>query len=430
MVLVDLTAATRPVAARPGRRGARPPGGRPGSPPSATPAVLVLRLRRQAGRARGARRRAPQRVRPRARPARRGRREPPRAAGAQRRSASASPPSATPTPCSASSSPRPARSPRATPGSIYLVEDAADGTRAAALQAGPERLGPRAVHRVHPADRRRQRGRATWRSPARCCSSTTPTRLPAGSPLPHQPRLRRAGRLPHQVHAGGADDDAAGQRDRRAPAHQLQAGSGRGLRRRPPTCWPRSSPTRRASAISPPRSPPRPPSRSRTAASTSPSRRCSRASCRPRSPRSSRGIPTTSGHSFRVADLTVALATAVDRADRRPFRDVRFSPDEMKEIRYASLLHDFGKVGVREEVLVKAKKLAGGPARHDPAARRDHPARSRAAPRAPQDRTGCSSTAARASPIACARVGRRAGRARSPTSTSTSRPSRRPTSPP
>jgi HD-GYP domain-containing protein (c-di-GMP phosphodiesterase class II) len=67
--------------------------------------------------------------------------------------------------------------------------------------------------------------------------------------------------------------------------------------------------------------------------------------------------PTTSGHSFRVADLTVALATAVDRADDAPFRAVRFSADEMKEIRYASLLHDFGKVGVREEVLVKAKKL-------------------------------------------------------------------------
>jgi hypothetical protein len=29
----------------------------------------------------------------------------------------------------------------------------------------------------------------------------------------------------------------------------------------------------------------------------------------------------------------------------------------MKEIRYAALLHDFGKVGVREEVLVKQKKL-------------------------------------------------------------------------
>lgn len=70
--------------------------------------------------------------------------------------------------------------------------------------------------------------------------------------------------------------------------------------------------------------------------------------------------PTTSGHSFRVADFTVALATAVDRADHGVFREIRFSPDEMREIRYASLLHDFGKVGVREEVLVKAKKLPPG----------------------------------------------------------------------
>lgn len=67
--------------------------------------------------------------------------------------------------------------------------------------------------------------------------------------------------------------------------------------------------------------------------------------------------PTTSGHSSRVADLTVALAAAVDRADHGPFGHVRFTADEMKEIRYASLLHDFGKVGVREEVLVKAKKF-------------------------------------------------------------------------
>ena len=67
--------------------------------------------------------------------------------------------------------------------------------------------------------------------------------------------------------------------------------------------------------------------------------------------------PTTSGHSFRVADLTVGLAEAVDRDDSPGFREIRFSRSEMKEIRYASLLHDFGKVGVREEVLVKAKKL-------------------------------------------------------------------------
>jgi HD-GYP domain-containing protein (c-di-GMP phosphodiesterase class II) len=67
--------------------------------------------------------------------------------------------------------------------------------------------------------------------------------------------------------------------------------------------------------------------------------------------------PTTYGHSFRVADLTVGLAEAVDRDDSTDFRNVRFSRTEMKEIRYASLLHDFGKVGVREEILVKAKKF-------------------------------------------------------------------------
>lgn len=67
--------------------------------------------------------------------------------------------------------------------------------------------------------------------------------------------------------------------------------------------------------------------------------------------------PTTSGHSHRVCELTVALAEAVDREPRGPYGDVRFSREQMKELRYAALLHDFGKVGVREEVLVKAKKL-------------------------------------------------------------------------
>lgn len=67
--------------------------------------------------------------------------------------------------------------------------------------------------------------------------------------------------------------------------------------------------------------------------------------------------PTTSGHSFRVADLTVELARTIDHLDGGPFREVRFNPDQLREIRYASLLHDFGKVGVREKVLVKEKKL-------------------------------------------------------------------------
>ncbi|HEY9594598.1 MAG TPA: HD domain-containing phosphohydrolase [Spirochaetia bacterium] len=67
--------------------------------------------------------------------------------------------------------------------------------------------------------------------------------------------------------------------------------------------------------------------------------------------------PTTSGHSNRVAVYTVGLAKAVDRADFGAYAGIHFTPEHLKEIRYASLLHDFGKVGVREHVLVKAKKL-------------------------------------------------------------------------
>ncbi len=67
--------------------------------------------------------------------------------------------------------------------------------------------------------------------------------------------------------------------------------------------------------------------------------------------------PTTSGHSGRVATLTVGLAQAVDRAGEGPYKGVTFSREELRELRYAGLLHDFGKVGVREQVLVKQKKL-------------------------------------------------------------------------
>ena len=69
--------------------------------------------------------------------------------------------------------------------------------------------------------------------------------------------------------------------------------------------------------------------------------------------------PTTSGHSQRVADLTVALAMVVDRSDDPRFASVRFGREELRELEYAGLLHDFGKVAVREQVLVKAKKLYG-----------------------------------------------------------------------
>lgn len=67
--------------------------------------------------------------------------------------------------------------------------------------------------------------------------------------------------------------------------------------------------------------------------------------------------PSTSGHSGRVAGMTVSLAKAIDHISIGKYRSIQFSRSEIKEIRYAGLLHDFGKVGVRERVLVKAKKL-------------------------------------------------------------------------
>lgn len=67
--------------------------------------------------------------------------------------------------------------------------------------------------------------------------------------------------------------------------------------------------------------------------------------------------PITAGHSFRVASFTEKLAMAVDRADAPAVRALRFNREQLREIRYAALLHDVGKIGVREHVLTKAKKL-------------------------------------------------------------------------
>lgn len=67
--------------------------------------------------------------------------------------------------------------------------------------------------------------------------------------------------------------------------------------------------------------------------------------------------PTTSGHSERVAKLTACLAEKVSMTNAGPYSDVTFTRDQITEIEYASLLHDFGKVGVREHVLAKSNKL-------------------------------------------------------------------------
>ncbi|MFZ5952154.1 MAG: HD domain-containing phosphohydrolase [Candidatus Rifleibacteriota bacterium] len=67
--------------------------------------------------------------------------------------------------------------------------------------------------------------------------------------------------------------------------------------------------------------------------------------------------PTTRGHSERVAELTLAIAREINSINDGPFANFYFDEKKLTELRYATLLHDFGKVGVREEILVKAKKL-------------------------------------------------------------------------
>ena len=68
----------------------------------------------------------------------------------------------------------------------------------------------------------------------------------------------------------------------------------------------------------------------------------------------------TQGHSERVAQLTVAQAEAINSIESGSFADMYFNSDQMREMRYASLLHDFGKVAVPEYIFSKSKKLPDG----------------------------------------------------------------------
>jgi len=72
--------------------------------------------------------------------------------------------------------------------------------------------------------------------------------------------------------------------------------------------------------------------------------------------------PTTAGHSDRVARLSIGLADVLPAAGHSAgrWKDTKLGNDERQELRYAALLHDFGKVGVRENVLIKANKLEPG----------------------------------------------------------------------
>lgn len=67
----------------------------------------------------------------------------------------------------------------------------------------------------------------------------------------------------------------------------------------------------------------------------------------------------TSGHSDRVTELTMALAEAVC-ADDTVFPDFYMTVQQMKALRYACMLHDFGKLVISEDIMQKSEKLYPG----------------------------------------------------------------------
>ena len=65
----------------------------------------------------------------------------------------------------------------------------------------------------------------------------------------------------------------------------------------------------------------------------------------------------TAGHVSRVADLTLRIAEEINRAETDIWKDIRFTPDELKELRLAAWMHDVGKITTPEYVVDKSTKL-------------------------------------------------------------------------
>ena len=67
--------------------------------------------------------------------------------------------------------------------------------------------------------------------------------------------------------------------------------------------------------------------------------------------------PYTGGHIRRVHDLTMMIAQQVNETENEPFDKVRFTPEEMEELRLAAWMHDVGKITTPDHVIDKADKL-------------------------------------------------------------------------
>lgn len=66
----------------------------------------------------------------------------------------------------------------------------------------------------------------------------------------------------------------------------------------------------------------------------------------------------SSGHSRRVATCSRALAEAINQTHDGMYQTIKFSTDDLNEIYYAGLLHDIGKIGVSEAILLKNERIS------------------------------------------------------------------------
>jgi HD-GYP domain-containing protein (c-di-GMP phosphodiesterase class II) len=66
---------------------------------------------------------------------------------------------------------------------------------------------------------------------------------------------------------------------------------------------------------------------------------------------------TTSGHSRRLAGYALHFIKTLNNVNYGKYADTKFSDDDFREIYYAALLHDIGKIGVEEAVLLKENRL-------------------------------------------------------------------------
>ena len=67
--------------------------------------------------------------------------------------------------------------------------------------------------------------------------------------------------------------------------------------------------------------------------------------------------PYTGGHVRRVAELTMTIAQKINETKQGPFANIKFSDNQLQELRMAAWLHDVGKITTPEYIVDKATKL-------------------------------------------------------------------------